>query len=1349
MFIPRKVTEYELNNDSPRSKVEVLALDELRSVKSWVLLGEPGSGKSTAFEEEYKITGGKVMRLSDFLDEDLLVLADYPIIYLDGLDEARNTTTEGRTLLGKVAKKLIQLGCPPFRISCRAADWYGELDHNELKRVDDALRVFKLNELNIDDEHVKQYIAEKLNSSSATMSVKEFLRQIEQHNLEPLLCNPLLIKLLIDSIHDKQFPETRREVFEFAVKKLAKEHDPYYQKYAVGIRYSVDEIVRRAGYLCSIMLFSNRIGFRLSDDAPSNNNNLQADDLGGLDKLSLRALQSTLFRPSNSPETVEPLHRTVAEFLAAKWIAEQIEQHALPLGRVLRLFEGVDKKTTSSLRGLFAWLATLSTSAFERMVEIDPLGIAIYGDAACLSTAQKKEVILGLQREVQAYSGFNWQVPFKSPLQALWDPEFEPLFIENFSSTSRERTHQAFVQELLNILKGNKPSDQLTYALENIVADHSFWDSVRSSALNVLLVAPGYQSNTLRLLDGIAKGDIEDSEDQLLGTLLSTLYPSVIPTASLIGYLHRAKNPNLIGDYLYFWEHELPKRIAPRDLPVLLDQLAKRNDLPWPRTESLNLQRMIGKLILRTLSEIGDDANDDQLFAWLGIEQDEYGHVDRTEKHQQQIAAWFGDREGRYLSFLEKAIANSISKKHPHHAYYTTKGWVCVNKLPAQLGLWHLNQADSVADHTTAEIHLGEAIRCLLFQQGNEGLSLEQIENFSLKHPEHGDYIQAHLFHERSDAELELAAHRNNSMRIANERKAETTKTLSSNLEAIKAGTASLGIFYNLAIVWLDLATDVTGSNPQQRFDSLCFNGTEVYLAARTGFTKFILLSVFANHTEIIESYVNSKRPWNHFPAIIGLEVLFEENPNAFTSIDVNRLQSFVATQLAYGLEEKPKWLAHVAQIKPLIVSEVWVRFVLASFKKAQLHGANISGVCDWPEYREVALTGVPQVLEKYPVRSRADQLGNLRRLLYFAIQNLPEKLQPMVKKKLNNKSTDAGQRVYWIMTGLAIDSPAYENLLITELTASETKANYFFQFIEHSAREDNYISSTSAVFLSRLIEVIAPNANPGIDSPGSAVSRSGELWWRLRRLITRLGESEDPNALNELRRLQQLPELEKIHFLLEHTAYDAQIRVREKSFVFLKPEGLIKVLNNREPVDVKDLQQLIVEHLDDYAASIHEDNANIYARFWDTYKERRPKHENECRDIFLSELKSRLSPHGVECAPEALYVNSKRADIRASFSTRFSIPIEFKCDWNPDLWKGLREQLINQYSIEKNASLHGIYVVLWFGKRDRGPIPETLDGSPKPQTPKQIEEYLLRLLNPEEKQRILVRVINLEWTGV
>lgn len=1344
MFIPRTVTEYQLSEDAQH---KTMPLSELREVKSWVLLGEPGSGKSTAFKTECERTGGEVMRIGFFLESEIADLQKLPVIYLDALDEARNTTTESRNLLGKVAKKLIKLDCPPFRISCRAADWYGELDHDELKRVNPELKVFRLDELSIDDELVKQHIAEQLNSSSGNMPAQEFLDRVKQQNLQPLLCNPLLIQLLIDSIHNQKFPESRREVFKFATEKLAKEHDPYYQAFALGEKYSIDDIVDRAGYLCSMMLFSNRVGFALSEGNARHKTHLQPDELDGLDSLSLRALRSALFLPSNLPETVEPFHRTVAEFLAAQWIAKRIEQNALPIGRVLRLFEGFDKKTISSLRGLFAWVATLSLTAFQRMVEIDPLAIAIYGDATCLSTTQKKEVILGLQREAQAYFGFNWQVQFRSPLQGLWDPDFESFFVENFRSASREKSHQAFLGELLDILKGNETSEQLAFALENIVADHSFWERIRNTALDVLLATPGQQYRTLKLLNQITTGEINDSEDSLLGTLLEALYPKKIGPSEILSYLHRPKNPNLFGAYVFFWHHQLSERTTSSDLSILLDELANRERLEWFEG-MLSLKRLIGQLVVRALNELGDEINDDKLFSWLGIGSNKYGGVERNTKDQQQIADWFSERPKRYLSFVNIAVMLASKAARPQHTCSTIKQRISGSKLPTELGVWHLNQAQSACEHATVEIHLEEAIRCLYFAQGNEGLSLEMIENFSRTHPAYQNFINSFLVQERSDAERELAHNRSAEKSDAEKKRSDNTQTLTKYLDEIKAGTASLGIFYNLAIVWNGITNDVEGSNPQQRFDSFFLNSAEIYNAALTGFQRFVQVHNLPDYTEIIELYINNKRPWIQFPTIVGLEALFENDASAFNSMDEVRMKSLVATQLVYGLREKPKWLAYVANSQPQLVSEVWVHFVSACFKKRLLATPNISEVCDWPEYRAVAMLGVTKALESYPAKGRTEQLNALRHLLYFAMNNLRSTLLSVVVHKLKRKSLDAGQRVYWVMAGLAVNPTEYETLLIAELAGSAIKIHHFTRFIGHDPHEKSYITINSAKFLARLIEAVTPQADPSVENTDGLVSSSGELWWSLRRLITQLGESDDPNTLTELRRLQQLPELEKIHFLLEHTAYDVQIRVRETSFEFLKPKSLIQVLKNREPVDVKDLQQLIVEHLDDYAASIHKDNANIYARFWGTYKERRPKHENECRDIFLSELKSRLLPYGVECAPEAQYVNNKRADIRASFSNKFSVPIEFKCDWNPDLWTALREQFIKRYSIEPNAKGHGIYVVLWFGKHSRGNIPKRLDGSPPPQTPKQIEEYLLSLLNPEEKQRILVRVINLEWTG-
>ncbi len=1323
-----------------------MPLSKLREVKSWVLLGEPGSGKSTAFAEECEKTGGKVILVSDF-DEELVDLALEPVIYLDALDEARNTTNNGRKLLRQIAKKLKQLDRPPFRISCRAADWYGELDHAELKRVDPELKVFRLDELSIEDEFVQQYIAEALDSRTGNMPAEEFLNRVKQQNLQPLLSKPLLIKLLIEAIHEKEFPESRRDLFELAAAKLAKENDKHYQKYAPSEKYSTEKIVDRAGYLCSIMLFSNRVGFALSDGNAHHTTHLQPDELDGLESLSLRALRSALFHPSNLTETVEPFHRTVAEFLAAQWIAKQIEQNALPIGRVLRLFEGFDKKTVSSLRGLFAWVATLSLTAFQRMVEIDPLAIAIYGDATCLSTTQKKEVILGLQKEAQAYFGFNWQVPFKSPPQALWDQKFESFFVENFRSASREKSHQAFIGELLDILKGNETSEQLAFALENIIADHSFWERIRSAALDVLLATPGQQYRTLKLLNQIATGEINDSEDSLLGALLEALYPENIGPSKILDYLHRPKNPNLFGAYVFFWHHQLSERTTSSDLSILLDELANTERLEWFEG-MLSLKRLIGQLVVRALNELGDEINDDKLFSWLGIGGNKYGGVERNTKDQQQIADWFSERPKRYLSFVSIAAMQASKATRPRHTYSTIKQRISGSKLPTELGVWHLNQAQSACEHATVEIHLEEAIHCLYFAQGDEGLSLEMIENFSRTHPAYQNFINSFLVQERSDAERELAHNRSAERSDAEKKRLDNTETVTKYLDEIKAGTASLGIFYNLAIVWNGVTNDVEGSNPQQRFDSFFLNSAEIYNAALTGFQRFVQVHSLPDYTEIIELYINNKRPWIQFPTIVGLEALFENDASAFNSMDEVRMKSLVATQLSYGLREKPKWLAYVANSQPQLVSEVWAHFVSACFKKGLLATPNISEICDWPEYRAVAMLGVTKALESYPAKGRTEQLNALRHLLYFAMNNLRSTLLPVVRHKLKRKSLDAGQRVYWVMAGLAVNPTEYETLLIAELAGSAIKIHHFTQFIGHDPHEKSYITINSAKFLARLIEAVTPQADPSIENTDGLVSSSGELWWILRRLITQLGESDDPNALTELRRLQQLPELEKIHFLLEHTAYDVQIRVRETSFEFLKPKSLIKVLKNGEPVDVKDLQQLIVEHLDDYAKLVHTDNTNIYTCFWNTHEQRRPKDENDCRNFIVRELKGRLSRHGVECAPEVQYVNNKRADIRASFSNKFSVPIEFKCNWNPDLWTALRNQLINKYSIEPNANGHGIYVVLWFGKHNREPIPNTRDSSPKPQTPAQIEKHLLSLLNPEEKQRILVRVINLEWTG-
>ena len=134
---------------------------------------------------------------------------------------------------------------------------------------------------------------------------------------------------------------------------------------------------------------------------------------------------------------------------------------------------------------------------------------------------------------------------------------------------------------------------------------------------------------------------------------------------------------------------------------------------------------------------------------------------------------------------------------------------------------------------------------------------------------------------------------------------------------------------------------------------------------------------------------------------------------------------------------------------------------------------------------------------------------------------------------------------------------------------------------------------------------------------------------------------------------------------------------------------------------------------------------------------------ENDCRDALLTRLRPRLNPLGIDCQPEKDHANDKRADLTLSYFAKFELPIEIKRDSNETLWRALRKQLIEQYSIESRANSHGIYLVLWFGGER---MPGATDGGKKPRSPEELRTRLEARLDPAEQQRIFVRVLDVSW---
>jgi len=87
-----------------------------------VLLGDPGSGKTTSFKQEAEESGGKYVSARNFVALEAGLENQGKTLFIDGLDEMRAGGGDSRMLLDDIRKHLARLGRPRFRLSCREAD---------------------------------------------------------------------------------------------------------------------------------------------------------------------------------------------------------------------------------------------------------------------------------------------------------------------------------------------------------------------------------------------------------------------------------------------------------------------------------------------------------------------------------------------------------------------------------------------------------------------------------------------------------------------------------------------------------------------------------------------------------------------------------------------------------------------------------------------------------------------------------------------------------------------------------------------------------------------------------------------------------------------------------------------------------------------------------------------------------------------------------------------------------------------------------------------------------------------------------------------------------------------------
>lgn len=1359
-IVPRTCTE--LSDDAVQaSDVRPTTLADHRSLQAYLLLGDPGSGKTTALQGESDALGDEALFVTarNFL---LQSMAPEEVrgktLFIDGLDEIRAGTPDGRIPLDKIRKTLVQLDRPRFRISCRAADWLGESDRSALDFVAESnVSVFRLDPL------TEANILEVLRDGLGVGDPETFFMQAHDAGLEDLLDNPQALKLLVRALNQGDgWPANRLKVFDLACREMAGERNQEHQV-AVSKSPPIGSLLGCASRLCALLLIADKAGYSL-DVHVRDEDCIPLDPCGQEEPECLRAAVSSKLFGTISEQCFGPVHRQIAEFLGARHLAELIED-GLSARRVLALIAGSDGVPVTALRGLSAWLATLSEAARPELISRNPAELGIYGDLDIFAEDHKRQVLEALLASRTSLSRARNFAKRFAPLACAMT---EPSTWKVLKSQDRDEQQEHRVIFVLLLLRWSPRLQGFQQVILEIIRDTSWPGKVRNTALGTFLHcqegSSGVDDALKALLDEFSADPVSVEDGDLCGTLLSALYPGTVGPSQIWDYFPRSGDGSSMGRYLDFWKYDLVAQSSDSDSAELLDTLATSVSELESTMGFLGLWDVPLELLERALLLHGENVGTSRVTAWLGAcSGASRDRASNPPAPMLKIRAWLENHPELQKHVVLTGLEDCQEGDNVGYADLKNRRRLLGAKLPADFGLWCLTHAVRLTNTRpeVAEHLLREAYMALATPRIGEGLALEVLTERSGAHTHLKELLGQLLSPAPAPQHQESWQLEQTTDGGGQEARSEQLLLIvRSHQQHLRENGAHPGLLHELALVYFgDGAVFGTGLYGEEAL-RYALRDHRTIEAALYGLRHSVDRDDLPSTREIMHLAKEGTEPYISLALLAALRELQESDEGRLLDVDENRLRACVACLHCWephflsAVDATLAWYQALLDQRPDLVSDVAVQCAATAIRGNQMVSPRFWKIVE-DQGGDTARSAVLRLLRGLPTRCNSQQTEVIDKLIWTGLRSgWQSELLDLCEKKLSKRGVDAGQKVRWLGLGLLLN-PAKHGQAVSDFAAGKERLvrhlARFFVHPHHDFTEEAYAwrlylesfepPSLALVFslLGRFFHPYAPQGYGGI-SDEFLVSRF------LARVINELASRPCSSANAALEALLENPELASWHGPLSEARAAQAVLRRDAEYSSPTLQQTCATLGRGRPANACDLSALVVDKIEETARHIRTANCNEWRQYWNEDgrgKPIEPKAETSCRDALLAALRRSLSGLA-HSDPEGQQVNQARADLVIT-SGNFKIPVEAKKNSHPHLWSAINDQLIPKYTLDPATGGYGIYLVFWFGVEHQRKRPDGV----QPATPQELAALLRESLNEDRGRKISICVVDFSRPGL